>query len=62
MFYLDLCMYSETLKKTKTVKATPKSTNTKAVSKEDWRVTKVSGDIIWKNISYGFKVSNKNTT
>jgi len=28
-------MYSETLKKTKTVKAIPKSTNTKAVSKED---------------------------
>jgi len=28
-------MYSETLKKIKTVKATPKRTNTKAVSKED---------------------------
>lgn len=34
LFYLDLCMYSEILKKTKTVKAIPKRTNTKAVSKE----------------------------
>ena len=41
LFYLGLFKHSETLKKTKTVKGKPKTTNTKAVSKEDWLVTKV---------------------
>ena len=41
LFYLGLFKHSETLKKTKTVKGKPKITNTKAVSKEDWLVTKV---------------------
>ena len=46
LFYSELSKYSETLKKTKTKKAKPKRTNTKAVSKDDCFVTKVSGDKI----------------